>query len=64
MRLKPKDPKLLFKRKHIKRHDVNIFVWSLKRTHREKSTRLHASVRFNGIHCMKEILEKGNFSKT
>ena len=42
---------------YIKIDDLNIFVCSLsgKRTHREKSTRLCTSERFNGIHCKRYL---------
>ena len=39
--------KLVFKWNKSKRHDVNIYVWPLCL---RKSTRLYASVRFNGIY--------------
>ena len=54
LKLKNNNWILLFKRKKIKRHNCKYFclaALSRKRTHREKYTRLYASVRFNGIHC-------------
>ena len=50
---KLKNNKLVFKRKNIKRHDVNIFVWQLclGEDPIKKCTQPFVSVRFNGIHC-------------